>query len=39
MTQPHGGHILASMLKKSLEISMQLGGKYIHFGFGGGEKY
>ena len=35
MTQPHGGHILTSKLKKSLETSMQLGGKDINFGFGG----
>ena len=35
MTQPHGGHILTFKLKKSLEISMHLGGKDINFGFGG----
>ena len=38
MTQPHGGHILTFKLKKSLEISMHLGGKDINFGFGGGGK-
>ena len=37
MTQPHGGHILTSKLKKSLEMSMHLGGKDINLGFGGGE--
>ena len=36
MAQPHGGHILTFKLKKSLEISMYLGGKDINFGFGGG---
>ena len=35
MTQPHGGHISTFKLKKSLEISMHLGGKDIIFGFGG----
>ena len=38
MTHPHEGHILTSKLKKSLEISMHLGGKDIKFGFGGGGK-
>ena len=38
MTQPYGGHILTFKLKKSLEISMHWGGKYINFGFGGGGK-
>ena len=38
MKQPHGGHILTFNLKKSLEISMHLGGKDINFGFGGGGK-
>ena len=38
MAQQHGGHILTFKLKKSLEISMYLGGKDIHFGFGGGGK-
>ena len=36
MTQSHGGHILTFNLKKSLQISMHLGGKDINFGFGGG---
>ena len=35
MTHPHRGHILTFKLKKSLEISMHLGGKDINFGFGG----
>ena len=30
MTQQHGGHILTSKLKKSLEISMHFGGKDIN---------
>ena len=36
MTQPQGGHILTSKLKKSLQISMHLGGKDINFSFDGG---
>ena len=36
MAQQHGGHILTFKLKKSLEISIYLGGKDINFGFGGG---
>ena len=38
MTQPQTGQILTFKLKKSLEISMHLGGKDINFGFGGGGK-
>ena len=38
MAQQHGGHILTFKLKKSLEISMYLGGKDINFGFDGGWK-
>ena len=36
MAQPHRGHISTFQLKKSLEISMHLGGKDINSGFGGG---
>ena len=36
--QPHGGQILTSKLKKSLQISMHLGGKDINVGFGRGRK-
>ena len=35
MTQPHEGHFLTFKPKKTLKISMHLGGKNIDFVLGG----